>query len=621
MKTRLFLKRCTRSGYALLMVMVIIAVSLLLMASTLNRTYTVANLNNRSNQLLLCQNAAEAAVEKVFARMQYDFQSGGGPATVSGNVGTPGSGTGYQASYPNEDPFWSNFQFSDGNGHNNATYVAQISTYTGTLPAAYPGRNTASAPVYRIMSNAQWLNGSSSVVGTCQEDVMLALVPLTTYAIFYNGLLEFSTCATMTVNGPVHCNTNIYVGTSASLLFNTMVTASGTISAPANNGSSWGNAYNFNSAWNTTFAGTPTNYVTNIATLQLALPMTNTHSIIDMPITNDYSTTAGSQRLYNQAQVVLLVSNTTVNYIVQQAPNASSVSAADPAPYKSPSYGTNVAILATNLPFLTLTNLFFDGREQKTNLTTQIDVGQYATWMSTNVNILGPGHTKFTSGTYPTILYVADNRTVGAHQLAVVRLTNGIAPPSNGAEGWSVATPNPLYVWGNYNQTNASFLATTNTSAGTVPCALMSDSLTILSTSFNDHNSLTSSFSQGAPAWDAATNDTVNAAIVTGIVPSTGSDSSSFSGGVHNLPRLLEDWGSSTLWLNTSIINLYNSTRATNKFVNPGFYYEPPTRKFSYDLNFSNPNKVPPGIPNALVALRYDWAVPPPGTTNYNVVP
>ena len=50
MKTRLFLKRCTRSGYALLMVMVIIAVSLLLMASTLNRTYTVANLNNHSNQ-------------------------------------------------------------------------------------------------------------------------------------------------------------------------------------------------------------------------------------------------------------------------------------------------------------------------------------------------------------------------------------------------------------------------------------------------------------------------------------------------------------------------------------------------------------------------------------------
>jgi hypothetical protein len=296
------------------------------------------------------------------------------------------------------------------------------------------------------------------------------------------------------------------------------------------------------------------------------------------------------------------------------------VAGADGSTYTSPTYSTNNSVLATNLPFLTLTNKFYDGRELTTNLTTQIDVGKYANWINTNVNILGAGHSKFTSGTYPTILYVADNRTAGAHQLAVVRLTNGIAPPVNGGEGWSLATPNPLYVWGNYNQTNASYLGSSNTSAGTVPSALLSDSLTILSAKFSDANSFTT-YSAGATGWDATSADTVNAAIVTGIVPSTGNTSSTFSGGVHNLPRLLEDWSSSTLWLNTAIINLYNSTRATNKFVNPGTYYQPPTRKFSYDLNFSDPNKVPPGIPVALVALRYNWAVPPPNTTTYNVVP
>ena len=625
MKTRFFLKRFSQSGYVLLIVMVMITVCLLLMASTLNRTYTVARLNDRSQDLVCCQNAAEAAVEKVFSRMQYDFQSGGGSLTVSGNVGTPGSGTGYYASYPNtnENAYWGNFVFSDGQGNNNATYVALSpnSPYSGALPAAYPGRNTANAPVYRIISNAQYLNGSSSVIGTCQEDVMLALVPLTTYAIFYNGLLEFSTCATMTVNGPVHCNTNIYVGTGASLTFNTEVTASGMISAPTDNGSSWGNAYDFNTNnWNTFFNASPTPWATNVASIQLALPMTNTHSIIDMPITNDYMTSAGAQRLYNEAQVILLVSNTTVNYIVQEAPSASQVAGADGSKYTSPTYSTNNSVLATNLPFLTLTNKFYDGRELTTNLTTQIDVGKYANWINTNVNILGAGHSKFTSGTYPTILYVADNRTAGAHQLAVVRLTNGIAPPVNGGEGWSLATPNPLYVWGNYNQTNASYLGSSNTSAGTVPSALLSDSLTILSAKFSDANSFTT-YSAGATGWDATSADTVNAAIVTGIVPSTGNTSSTFSGGVHNLPRLLEDWSSSTLWLNTAIINLYNSTRATNKFVNPGTYYQPPTRKFSYDLNFSDPNKVPPGIPVALVALRYNWAVPPPNTTTYNVVP
>jgi hypothetical protein len=216
---------------------------------------------------------------------------------------------------------------------------------------------------------------------------------------------------------------------------------------------------------------------------------------------------------------------------------------------------------------------------------------------------------------------VADNRTVGAKQLTVVRLTNGIAPPSNGGLGFTLATPNPLYVWGNYNQTNSSYLATSNTSSGTVPCALLSDALTILSSAWNDKNSMTTSYSDGANAWNASSADTVNAAIVTGIVPSINNTSSGFSGGVHNLPRLLEDWSSSALWLNTSIVNLFSSTRATNKFVNPGTYYEPPTRHFAYDLNFSNPNKVPQGIPNALVAIRYDWAAPPPGTTNYNVTP
>ena len=68
------------------------------------------------------------------------------------------------------------------------------------------------SPIYRIVSNAKPLKSNSGATGTAQEDVMLALVPLTDYAIFYNGLLEFSTCATMTVNGAVHSNTNIFVG-------------------------------------------------------------------------------------------------------------------------------------------------------------------------------------------------------------------------------------------------------------------------------------------------------------------------------------------------------------------------------------------------------------------------
>jgi hypothetical protein len=174
-------------------------------------------------------------------------------------------------------------------------------------------------------------------------------------------------------------------------------------------------------------------------------------------------------------------------------------------------------------------------------------------------------------------------------------------------------------VVGNYNQTVAAKLGTADTTAGTVPCALMSDSITILSSAWSDYNSSHTSYGSGS-GWNA-NQTTINAAILTGNVPSTGSDKFHFSGGVHNLPRLLEDWSSTTLWINTSMINLYNSTRALGQFLNPGTYYDPPTRKFSYDNNFSDPTKVPPGMPCALVALRYNWTTPPPNTVTYNVTP
>jgi len=71
----------------------------------------------------------------------------------------------------------------------------------------------------------------------------------------------------------------------------------------------------------------------------------------------------------------------------------------------------------------------------------------------------------------------------------------------------------------------------------------------------------------GGSGKSAAASDTVNAAILTGNVPSTGPGTNQFSGGVHNLPRLLEDWGRSTnqtLTLNTSLACLFNSRYATN---------------------------------------------------------
>jgi hypothetical protein len=589
-----------QGGYALLMVMGVTAIATVVLAATLGRTMTNAKMNARSNDYNVTGNAAEAAVEKVVARIGYDFQSYG-PGGVFANLDI------YRASIPDEDSFWSTFAFSDGNGHSNKTYVAMLTNnYTGPLPSQYPGLSTSRAPIYRIISNVRYATGGS-VIGTAQEDVLLALVPITQYAIFYNGLLEFSTCATMIVNGRVHANGSIYTGTGASLTFNGPVTATATITSPAWNGQG--------PSWNDkgTYNGTPP-YRTNVPSVALSIGTTNVHDALEFPASGEDPTSIkGQTRYYNQAQTVLLVSNTTVSMVVQASLDYD-VPGADPAPLCITSTNTPPA-LATNFPFLVTTNTFTDQRENKTVQTTQIDVGKYAKWLTTNSTVL----TKFPagSGTYATILYVADNRTTTSSKMNGVRLTNGTAPPPNGGLGWSVATPNPLYVLGDYNCTNSSYLGTTNTTSS-MPCAFMSDALTILSSSWQD------SKSSSTYTTRTASDTTVNAAILTGVVPSTGSSSSQFSGGVHNLPRLLEDWNSPstrTLTLNTAIMNLFSSETATHQFVNPGTYYDPPTRHFSYDQNFQDPAKQPPGIPCALVLVRLNWAVPPPNVITYNVTP
>ena len=419
-------------------------------------------------------------------------------------------------------------------------------------------------------------------------------IPLCGFAIFYNGLLEFSTCATMNVKGRVHANGPIYVGSGSTLTFNEPVTTTSTISSPANNGYGPWTTTN----WNVVFKGYP-GYVTNINSLGFPfLNLTNCHSLIDIPPDGEDPWT-GPLRFYQLAQMVLLVTNDfgggvnpTVRLILQDG----GMPGADPAKVILTYTDASPALLTMNLPFLTLTNSFYDQRELKTNIVTQIDVGLFSTWVSGNRIV----RDKLPIG--PLILYVSDRRIGSPTQsgkLAVVRLSNAAQLPANNNLGLTVATQNPLYTWGDYNTTTYAGSSSGTNNLYEVPAALISDSLTILSANWNDTNSRTKYYSSRT-----AVSTTINAAIVTGNVPSTTTDFYGNSGGVHNLPRLLEVWSNQNLYLNTSIARLWSSNMATNQFRDPGNYslgnnpyYDPPTRYFRFDQNFLNPAKMPPGIP------------------------
>ncbi len=440
-------------------------------------------------------------------------------------------------------------------------------------------------------------------------------VPVFQFAIFYNGLLEFTWCAPMTNNGRVHANGDIYTGSAWPLIFNGLVTTVGSISSP-----SWGGYSNSQYSVATTYnAG----YSTNWQILTLPLGTTNVQSIIAMPppggITNQ---SLAQQSYYSNANLVLLVSNSTVSLTLK-------TSVSDPQPtnivanyYPTNLNTSNYVQITTNFPWLNVTNTFYDQRESKTVLVTDINVTNLSRWLLTNA----VAQAKFptTAGVYdlsdvPDIMYAADNRTNSSTQLSAVRLKNGRIIPTNmvtiaGANmpaGFTVATPNPLYVQGHYNCPDTTALGTCNT-ASVFPASLVSDALTILSPNWVDSQS---SIALGGSGKNTAVNDTVNAAIIAGNVLSTGSAASQFSGGVHNLPRLLEDWSQNvsqqTLTLNTSLVNLYASKYATNQWQSPGKYYYAPSRQFSFNQNFLNSTMLPRGTP-LVCATSAPWITTQP---------
>jgi hypothetical protein len=219
----------------------------------------------------------------------------------------------------------------------------------------------------------------------------------------------------------------------------------------------------------------------------------------------------------------------------------------------------------------------------------QIDIVKFKIWRTNSAvnggnlynaqNIVHKGHPIDS-------IYVYNSVPLTGTTLPAVRLVKGGQLPSS--DGFTLATPFPLYVYGNYNVSNnlGSSLGKNNTTY-TWPAALMGDSITILSPIWND------SVISKLPTPDTTT---VNAAILEGIVPST---NSMYCGGVENVFRLLENWSISTpLWYNGSIVVMFPSQIATNYQQTTGNYYNAPKRNWAFDTNFAGlPPRLPPLTP------------------------
>jgi hypothetical protein len=198
-----------------------------------------------------------------------------------------------------------------------------------------------------------------------------------------------------------------------------------------------------------------------------------------------------------------------------------------------------------------------------------------------------------------------------------VKLTNGASLPGAGApagiaKGFSVVTPNPVYIQGDYNTgTTSSSKPPSNTATAytpptdnpnpyvsgydRVPAAVAGDAVNILSNAWNDANS------PSAIGSRVGSDTTINTAIIAGNVP-TGTDGS-YSGGIENFTRFHENWDNQYLTIYGALALLFDSAQATGTWSDAS--YNPPLRRWYYDTLLQDNN--PPGFRVARTYERGSW--------------
>jgi hypothetical protein len=211
-----------------------------------------------------------------------------------------------------------------------------------------------------------------------------------------------------------------------------------------------------------------------------------------------------------------------------------------------------------------------------------------------------------------SVIIARKNRVSGArHGLKLLNGSLGNLPTkSDGTGGFTVATENSVYIQGNYNANNGGF------GSPHAAAAVIADAVTTLSNNWNDLNSFTNPTSTAGrtatqtwhrlaiaagknrsfphPSWDASTD--------------VGTD-----GGTHNFMRYLESWSGVNHNYLGSLVSLFYAQYNLGIYVPGVGAYSPPVRNYSFDTDFLDPSKIPPGTPRFqdLVNLGYQQLFTP----------
>ncbi len=156
--------------------------------------------------------------------------------------------------------------------------------------------------------------------------------------------------------------------------------------------------------------------------------------------------------------------------------------------------------------------------------------------------------------------------------------------------GLALVSPDSIYLQGDFNTILPK------------PASAMADAVNLLSNSWDNTKAPGS-------ALPAATATEYNVSIIAGDVES---NSSTFAGGPHNLPRRHEDWRGVPETLTGSIVCPFRSRYATGDFQVGSDYYLPPNRFWAYDERNNTDTNLPPFTPTIVeVRATASWTAQP----------
>ena len=413
------------------------------------------------------------------------------------------------------------------------------------------------------------------------------------YAIFYVDPLEIHPGPSFTVTGWVHTNFNLYTAHNT-LTFADKVTYA----------SDWfisfmpGDGQHPETPTNPSWPGNlpPARDIalqpfgmdsTAIFSTSDANPNNDSYAeLIQLPVSG-YTDPMSGSRYWNQASVAIKVDAS--NNVTIGTPNSNGTITAFNS--SNPLYQMFSPAIATN-------QMIQDNREAAQVRLVTLDISQ----LENNTSGLSP---TFKAAGFNGIVFIYDSSNSSGSRRGV-RLLNGSKIPSTGL---TIASPNAIYIKGNYNTGGAppsngfpGDPTTPQVSGYTrAPCAVIGDAVNILSNSWTDANSYSGTSSR------VATNTTVNTAILGGIVPTApvGGDGS-YSGGAENFPRFLEDWSSGVLTYYGSMVELYKSQQSIGEWGKANVYV-PPTRRWYFDKNFKT--KPPPGSLMLYSYVKGRWSL------------